>query len=203
MWRRSCFQRVSRCRHCRCCIEPLSRASSALNLLTPLSPLSPLFPADALEFYSKFNLLQLDPDHNPRDAELHRAWYTPARGGGQGDYREGIREKVANVVDCLRRFPYSKRAVVTIPHTHAGSITADHTVTDEAKCLRELHFYIEGEGAERRLCATGCMRAQAASIFPKNIHFIGSMMHDIARQLGDGIRVGSYTHQVTTLVDVR
>jgi len=145
---------------------------------------------------------------------LHAAFYTPARGGGQGDYRDGIAEKIANVVSCLRAFPHSKRAVLAIPHTRAGSITADHTNTDEAKCLRELHFHLD-DGPDPadpddataalppgpRLCCTGFMRAQAASIFPKNIHFIGTLMHQIARQLN--VPVGSYTHIVTTLVNER
>jgi thymidylate synthase len=160
--------------------------------------------ADALEFYSKYNLQQLDLERNPRDKELHSRFYTPARGGGQGDYRLAITEKIANVVSALTAFPQSKRAVLPIPHTARPSSTADHTETDEAKCLRELHFYLEdaeeGSGT-KRLCATGFMRAQAASIFPKNIHFIGTVMQTIASQLN--VPVGCYTHIVTTLVDER
>jgi len=33
------------------------------------------------------------------------------RGGEQGDYRDGMPAKIANVIDCLRAFPHSKRAV--------------------------------------------------------------------------------------------
>ncbi len=161
-----------------------------------------LFPRDALEFYSKYNLEQLDIVNNTRDRQLHEKFYTPARGGGQGDYRVGIKEKIANVVSALKAFPGSKRAVLPIPHSVKPSITADHTDTDEAKCLREIHFYLEGDDApNRRLCATGFMRAQAASIFPKNIHFIGTVMQTIANELN--VPVGSYTHIVTTLVDER
>lgn len=170
--------------------------------LAALTVETDLFPRDALEFYSKYNLLQLDLEKNARDKELHAKFYTPARGGGQGDYRLGIQEKMANVVAAIRAFPNTKRAVITIPHTVKGSRTADHTDTDEAKCLRELHFYLDGPAAgPRRLSCTGFMRAQAASIYPKNIHFIGSIMHHIANQLG--VEVGTYTHCVTTLVDVR
>lgn len=42
---------------------------------------------------------------------------------------------------------------------------------------------------------------QAATIFPKNIHYIGTIMHIVARRLG--VPVGAYTHFVTTLVDGR
>lgn len=78
------------------------------------------------------------------------------------------------------------------------------TVTDEAKCLRELHFYLDDPASgPRRLSCTGTIRAQAASIFPKNIHdhFIGTMMQHIAQQLK--VEVGTYTHQVTTLAEGR
>jgi len=162
-----------------------------------------LFPKDALEFYSKYNLLQLDLS-NAHDAALHRKFYTPARGGGQGDYRMGVREKLSNVVSALRAFPASKRAVFPVPHSTKPSSQADHTDTDEAKCLRELHFYLEppaSDPSQLRLCCTGFMRAQAASIFPKNVHFIGSVMAHVARELN--VAIGSYTHIVTTLVDER
>lgn len=175
---------------------------SASALIVP----TPLFPADALEFYSRFNLCQLDAEGNAHDKQLYDKFYTPARGGGQGDYRVGIKEKLENVIDCLRKFPNSKRAVLPIPHSTAGSMHADHTDTDEAKCLRELHFHLDADptaapGAPRRLCCTGLMRAQAASIFPKNIHFIGTIMHHIAKQID--APVGTYTHIVTTLVNER
>jgi len=164
-----------------------------------------LFPRDALEFYSKYNLNLLDLDNNDRDRSLHQQYYTPARGGGQGDYRVGIERKIANVVDCLRKFPNSKRAVLSVPHASRVSVEDDHTDTDEAKCLREIHFYLETDGDvdSRLLCASGLMRAQAVSIFPKNIHFIGTLMHHVAQQLGGGVKVGRYTHFVTTLVAER
>ena len=175
-------------------IEDMSMANLAIE--------TELFPYDSLEFYSRYNLLLLDLDNNSNDKALHAKYYTPARGGGQGDYRIGIREKISNVIDAIDKFPNTKRAVITIPHTDHGSITADHTVTDEAKCLRELHFYLDGPATGRRkLGCTGIMRAQAASIFPKNIHFIGTMMQHIANELK--VEVGTYTHHVTTLVNER
>ena len=69
---------------------------------------SELFPAAALEFYSAFNLGLTDSE---RDADAYAKYYSAARGGGQGDYRTLIREKIDNVVDCLTKFPGSKRAV--------------------------------------------------------------------------------------------
>jgi len=173
-----------------------------------------LFPREALEFYTRHNLLLCDPDHNPADAKLYDKYYNAARGGGQGDYRKDIQAKIDNVVDCLSNFPRSKRAVITIPsHT-----ALDHTVDEDAKCLRELHFFLEPtddaspehpQGAEDKvqtnkgvkLHCTGIMRAQAAAIFPKNIHFIGSIMNLVADRLG--VPVGCYTHMVTTFTSDR
>lgn len=164
---------------------------------------SPLFPKEALDFYSRFNLLQLDlssPD--TADQALMAKYYNPARGGAQGDYRDGILPKIDNLVDCLTKFPNSKRAVITIPFSTKPSAQADHTETGEAKCLRELHFYLEEiagpeNTVEKYLCCSGFMRAQAVSIFPKNIHMIGRLMNLVAGRLG--WKVGSYTHSVTTL----
>jgi thymidylate synthase len=163
-----------------------------------------LFPADALEFYTLHNLDELRPDTNKEHAALYEKFYNAARGGGQGDYREGIKAKIDNVVDCLRLRPESKRAVLTIP-----PVTTDHSVDGFAKCLRELHFYIEAREDEdgtkasetEALHCTGFMRAQAASIFPKNIHYIGTVMNVVAERLGKP--VGTYTHYVTTLTNER
>ena len=168
---------------------------------------SPLFPKEALDFYSRFNLLQLDlSSPNTADQALMAKYYNPERGGAQGDYRDGILPKIDNLVDCLTKFPHSKRAVITIPFSSKGTCLADHTETGEAKCLRELHFYLEeNEGpsstTEKSLCCSGFMRAQAVSIFPKNIHMIGRLMELVAGRLG--WKVGSYTHFVTTLVKER
>jgi len=169
-----------------------------------------LFPRGALEFYTAHNLDELDPEHVEAHAAGYRTYYNSARGGGQGDYRAGIKQKIANVVDALTRFPASKRAVLTIP-----PVALDHSVDGDAKCLRELHFYLEAREPEEgeagvattaapepeALHCTGFMRAQAASIFPKNIHFIGAVMNAVARGLGKP--VGTYTHIVTTLTNER
>lgn len=157
-----------------------------------------LFPAAALGFYTAYNLNRTDP---VRDAASFEAYYNAARGGGQGDYRPLINEKIANVIDCLTKFPRSKRAVLTI-----APPSLDHSVDGDAKCLRELHFYLEpsesssGAPVDTLFC-TGIMRAQAASIFPKNIHFIGTLMHEVAAKLG--VPVGSYTHFVTFMFGTR
>lgn len=160
-----------------------------------------LFPRDALEFYTHHNLGEAaPPDADGRMAALAERFYTPERGGGQGDYRAGMKAKVDNVVDCLAGFPGSKRAVLAVAFS-GGKDSAEvrHDQTDEAKCLREIHFYVDE--ADGRVHATGFMRAQAASIFPKNVHFIGSLMREVASRLGRG--VGSYTHMVTSLVGER
>jgi len=38
-------------------------------------------------------------------------WTLAERGGDQGDYRAGIRAKIANTIECLQQQPLSKRAV--------------------------------------------------------------------------------------------
>jgi hypothetical protein len=164
---------------------------------------TPLFPADALAFYTHHNLGSAatpPPELFARMDELRTRYYDPARGGAQGDYRAGMASKVQDVVDCLRRYPGSKRAVLCIPFSSGqGSHEVSHESTDEAKCLREIHFYIDG--ADARVHASGFMRAQAAAIFPKNIHFIGTLLNVVAESLGR--LPGSYTHFVTTLVHGR
>ena len=67
-----------------------------------------LFPAAALSFYTSFNLGRTDAEKN---ADEYALYYNAARGGGQGDYRNLINEKIDNVIDCLTKFPGSKRAV--------------------------------------------------------------------------------------------
>ena len=163
------------------------------TIAAPFTPASatletPLFPPPALAFYSALNLGEAV------DEASRAAWYSPARGGPQGDYARGMPAKVANVVDALTRFPHSKRAVLTV-----FSRSADHTVDEEAKCLRELHFFVR-PGDERLHCA-GFMRAQAASIFPKNIHFIASVLERVCRAVGR--EPGTYTHSVTVLTGGR
>ena len=60
-----------------------------------------LFPRGALEFYTKKNMgWQYSQEESDQ-------WLLPERGGEQGDYRDGMQEKIANVVDCLRSEPRS------------------------------------------------------------------------------------------------
>jgi hypothetical protein len=61
------------------------------------------------------------------------------------------------------------------------------------------------------LNATVLMRAQAAEIFPKNVHFIGMLMETIADAMnasadmeeGCRVEVGELFYLATTLVSVR
>jgi hypothetical protein len=148
-----------------------------------------LFPAHVLDAYSTWNLEQDISDDQQQ-------FFNSVRGGGQGDYREGMAAKIANVVDCLSSFPGSKRAIITVnndPH-------ADHRDDDAAKCMRELHLYLDDEN---QLCGTVLFRAQAALIFPKNIHFIGSLMTVIASQLPQRPNLGPLFYLATILVSDR
>ena len=153
-----------------------------------------LFPLAALQVYSAYNLEEPIPEQD------RVKYFSAHRGGSQGDYREGMKVKIDNVVDCLRLFPQSKRAVITIPNTS----TPSHTCDDDAKCMREIHFYFDNDGCV--LNATVWMRAQAAEIFPKNIHFIGSLMDVVACKLSNqsrSVRIGTLFYLATTLVSVR
>ena len=147
-----------------------------------------LFPIAVLDAYSAWNL----GDDLTADQREH---FNEERGGGQGDYREGMDRKIANVVDCLNQFPESKRAVITIPNDSF----AEHENDDLAKCMREVHFFLDGD----TLNASVLFRAQAASIFPKNIHFIGSLMDRIAEKLEAKPQVGSLHYLTTILVGDR
>ena len=147
-----------------------------------------LFPLDVLDAYSAWNV----------GAELsdgQRAHFNEERGGGPGDYRDGMPDKVANVVDCLNQFPESKRAVITI----SNYPDANHESDEMAKCMRELHFNLDGA----TLNATVFFRAQAASIFPKNIHFIGVLMDEVASRLDVKPAVGSLHYLTSILVGDR
>lgn len=167
-----------------------------------------LFPKEALIAYSAYNLGQ----HVSQ--EQHDTYFSAHRGGSQGDYREGIQEKITNIVDCLTKYPSSKRAVLTIPNKS----NALHTSDEDAKCLREVHFYLDRNMNYfdssilnvMTLNATVLMRAQAAEIFPKNIHFIGMLMETIADAMntvaemeGCRVEVGELFYLSTTLVSVR
>ena len=145
-----------------------------------------LFPKEALEAYSAWNLEHDIP------ANIRAKYFSAHRGGSQGDYRDGMRAKIDNVVDCLRHYPQSKRAVITIPNEASPS----HRDDAAAKCMREIHFYLEGD----TVGATALFRAQAAEIFPKNIHFIGEMVAEVANRLDGEIRPGRLHYLATTLV---
>lgn len=146
-----------------------------------------MFPQDVLEAYSSYNLENPIPDS-------HRHYFNEARGGKQGDYRQGMKAKIKNVTECLKEFPKSKRALITICNNPSPS----HHSDDDAKCMREIHFYIEGG----KLCASVLFRAQAAQIFPKNIHFIGSLMSELKEQL-DLSGLGTLFYHTSVLVSDR
>ncbi len=145
-----------------------------------------LFPKEALEAYSAWNLEHDIP------ANIRTKYFSAHRGGSQGDYRNGMRAKIDNVVDCLNHYPQSKRAVITIPNEANPS----HRDDAAAKCMREIHFYLEND----TVGATVLFRAQAAEIFPKNIHFIGEMVSEVANRLDGETRPGRLHYLATTLV---
>ena len=177
--------------------EGMVRNYTSLIKMQDFTVATELFPIKALEVYSAYNLGE---DIKEEDREKY---FSAHRGGSQGDYREDMKDKIANVVDCLIKFPRSKRAVITIPNTSKPK----HKNDDDAKCMREMHFYLDGNA----LNATVLMRAQAAEIFPKNIHFVGSLMDKVASAISekkdldgdDKISVGQLFYLATTLVSVR
>ncbi len=174
-----------------------------------------LFPPEALNVYSAYNL---EDDISQIDKEKY---FNNHRGGSQGDYRQGMKRKIQNVVDCLTKFPCSKRAVITIPNNPNHC----HESDEDSKCMREIHFYLdsscEGDGdgdhgaSVMLLNATVLMRAQAVEIFPKNIHFIASLMNRVATECNlsraasnsgdylEEIQPGVLYYLATTLVSVR
>ncbi len=150
---------------------------------------TPLFPREVLEAYSAWNMeLELTTEQ--------LAYKTDERGGNQGDYRDGMAAKIDNVVDCLSRYPNSKRAVIVI----SNKSDAQHANDIDAKCLRELHLYHDDDN---KLSATILLRAQAASIFPKNIHFVGSIMTAVAARLPNRPALGTVFYLSTILVSDR
>ncbi|CAE8721604.1 unnamed protein product, partial [Polarella glacialis] len=72
-------------------IEDISVASSVVE--------TELFPRGALEFYTKKNM---GWTYTQQDSDK---WLLPERGGDQGDYRDGMQEKIANVIACLKSEP--------------------------------------------------------------------------------------------------
>ena len=146
-----------------------------------------LFPAGALHYYTKKNM---GWEYSPEEQEK---WQLQERGGAQGDYRDGMAEKIANVIDCLSTEPLSKRAVIPIPFSRDGSASIDWHDAGQSKCCRELHFYLE----DSKLKCTGIVRMQNANIFVKNIHFFAVLIHHVAQKLN--VPVGEYTHWITNL----
>ena len=65
--------------------------------------------------------------------------------------------------------------------------------------MRELHFNLD----DGQLNASVFFRAQAASIFPKNIHFIGTIMDEVASKLDAQPPVGSLHYFTSILVGDR
>ncbi len=150
---------------------------------------SDLFSAPILDAYSNWNL--------EKDiTEEQKQYFSNLRGGGQGDYREGVRAKISNVVDCLTLFPQSKRAVIAM----CNESMPKHKMDDDAKCLREVYFHIDGDN---KLNATVTFRSQAAMLFPKNIHFIGSMMSEVAERLPQKPSLGVVFYLAVILVSDR
>jgi thymidylate synthase len=176
-----------------------------------------LFPAGALEYYTKKNMGWEYTE------EEYNQWQLAERGGAQGDYRDGMSKKIANVIDCLKTEPLSKRAVIPIPFSLDGSETVDWKDQGQNKCCRELHFYLE----DGKLKVTGLVRMQNANIFVKNVHFFSVLVGEsfallfgfnpcpwyylhayslpfpfllkdhVAKELG--VEVGEYTHWITNL----
>jgi len=145
-----------------------------------------LFPEAALVAYSALNM-------GKELTANQKQYINDERGGAQGNYREGMAEKVANVVDCLTRFPQSKRAVIAV----ANNPLAEHGSDADAKCVRELHLYLDDDG---NLSGTVFLRAQAAALFPKNVHMIGSIMAEVAAQLPQQPALGTLFYVATILV---
>ena len=144
-----------------------------------------LFPKATLEAYSAWNL-------EKEITDTQQQHFNALRGGGQGDYRQGMQAKIENVVSCLTLFPSSKRAIISI----CNNPTANHQSDDDAKCMREIHFHLENN----ELHASVFFRAQAALIFPKNIHFIGSLLTEIAAQLPGKPALGNLFYLTSVLV---
>jgi len=148
-----------------------------------------LFPKEALEAYTSYNLQGNGIAGSFLASDEQLKWMNSERGGSQGNYNVNMQQKIERIIIALKTKPTSKRAVLTIPFTNKCALCVDLNDTDEWKCLREIYFSIGNDG---RLHATGVMRSQALSIFPKNAHMIGTIMNVIAEQLG--VPVGQYTH---------
>ncbi len=148
-----------------------------------------LFSKPVLEAYSAWNL-----EREITDSQAQ--YFSDLRGGGQGDYRTGMTAKIHNVIDCLTQYPQSKRAIITI----SNFPDHNHQSDDQAKCLREIHLALT---EKNELIGTVFFRAQASLIFPKNIHFIGSVMTEVANGLASKPTLGNLFYLATILVSDR
>lgn len=148
-----------------------------------------VFPEEVLVAYSAYNMERELSDEQ-------ESFMNANRGGAQGDYREGMAAKIANAVDCLTKFPQSKRAIITI----CNNAMPHHSNDSDAKCVRELQLYLDDDS---RLSGTVFLRAQAAFLFPKNIHMLGSIMTEIARQLPGEPKLGTLFYLAGILVSDR
>ncbi len=158
-----------------------------------------LFDRQSLKYYAKKNC---GMEVSEEEKKLFETEY---RGGSQGDYSDEMIEKINNIVECLVKFPTSKRAIIMM-----NNQWWNHENTDEAKCCRELHFRLtpsKQEDYEWKLNCTGFFRAQAVDIMPKNFFFVFNIMDAIRKMIADAsrykIEMGSYTHFVTILVPTR
>ena len=155
-----------------------------------------LFDIDSLRYYAKKNC---GLEVTEKEKELFETEY---RGGSQGDYSSEMEQKINNVVDSLVKFPDTKRAVVMMNNQWWF-----HDDTDEAKCLREIHFRLERDATHYKLCSTGIFRAQAVDIMPKNFYFVYTIMSEVLekvkKEVKFEVKMGSYTHFVTILVPTR
>ncbi len=158
--------------------------------------LTELFDIDSLQYYAKKNC---GLEVTKKEKELFETEY---RGGSQGDYSKEMTLKIKNVVESLVNFTETKRAVVMMNNNWWM-----HDDTDEAKCLREIHFRLEKTDNNYKLCSTGFFRAQAVDIMPKNFYFIYTIMKEVKDRISKNVQfevqMGSYTHFVTILVPTR
>ena len=158
--------------------------------------LTELFDIDSLQYYAKKNC---GLEVTKKEKELFETEY---RGGSQGDYSKEMTLKIKNVVESLVNFTETKRAVVMMNNNWWM-----HDDTDEAKCLREIHFRLEKTDNNYKLCSTGFFRAQAVDIMPKNFYFIYTIMKEVKDRISKNVQfevqIGSYTHFVTILVPTR
>jgi len=179
---------------CRCAWEQMTEASQQHSVRNYTQNLdmsnflveTDVFPEEVLVAYSAYNMeIELSAEQ--------KAFMNANRGGAQGDYRDGMAAKIANVVDCLTNFPQSKRAIITV----SNEPMPDHSSDDDAKCVRELQVYLDDDG---NLSGTVFLRAQAAFLFPKNIHMLGSIMSAIAQRLPGKPKLGELFYLAGILV---